>query len=68
MKTFFVELWNDPAKFRAAMRGAAVVLAGALATGAIPLPVAFAGWLGTLLPVVLAGGAAALPAGQTNPK
>lgn len=68
MKVFFSELWNDPAKFRAAMRAILVLIAGAIATGAIPLPEAFAGWVGTLIPVLLAGGAVAIPAGQTNNK
>lgn len=68
MKTFFSELWNDPAKFRAAMRAVLIVVAGAIATGAIPLPGAFAGWVGTMIPVFLGGAAAAIPAGEANPK
>lgn len=67
MKDFFVGLWTDETKFRAAIRGLAVTLAGCFATGAVPLPGFLAGWPAALLPVVLAGGAVAIPAGQRNP-
>ena len=65
MKTFLIELWTDPAKFRAAMKALAVTLAGLFATGAVPLPGFLDGWPATLLPVLMAGGAIAVPSGQT---
>lgn len=68
MKTFFSDLWNDPAKFRAAVRGCLVVAAGAIAYGVIPLPAAFTGWVAAMIPILLAGGAVAVPAGETNLK
>lgn len=68
MKTFFSELWNDPAKFRGAMRGVMILAAGGVATGVIPLPKELGGWIGTAIPWLLGGGAAAIPAGQSNDK
>lgn len=66
MKTFFSDLWNDPAKFTGAMRMFAFFIAGAIQTGLIPLPAAASGWVGTIIPILIQGGAMAVPAGQAN--
>lgn len=67
MKDFFVGLWTDETKFTAAMRGVAVLAAGGIATGAIPMPHGEVGaWMQYTLPWVLGAGAAAAPAGQKN--
>lgn len=69
MKQFFVDLWYDESKFVGLIRGALVGVAGAVATGLIPMPDGKAGaWLQYVLPWLLGGGAATIPAGQKNKK
>lgn len=67
MKDFFLGFWTDETKFVGLMRGAAVGVAGGIATGAIPMPGGTTGaWLQYVLPWVLGGGAAMATAGQKN--
>lgn len=69
MKAFFVSLWNDESKFVGLVRAGLVGVAGAIATGLIPMPNGeWGNWLQYVLPWVLGGGAAGMPAGQKNPK
>jgi hypothetical protein len=53
MKNWFLSFWNDPAKFQGAVRAGAIVGAGLIQTGAVPLPGFMGGWVGALLPYVL---------------
>lgn len=68
MKDFFVGLWTDETKFRGAMRGLGILVAGLIMKGIIPLPGAFDGWVADLIPLILGTGSAMIPAGQRNPK
>ncbi len=63
--TLLLDLWNDPAKFRAALRATIVALATAVNTGVIPVPLNTWGWYLTQFAMAVAVG---IPAGQTNPK
>ena len=63
MKTWLLSLWNDPAKFSAAVRSGVFAVATLMQQGAIPGAGTQWGWYVTLAAQALA---LAVPAGQKN--
>jgi hypothetical protein len=69
VKTFFSDIWNDPAKFTAACRGALVMVGGLVGTGLVHVPgTANDAATSQIIGILLGGFGASMAAGQKNPQ
>jgi hypothetical protein len=64
VKTWLINFWNDPASFRAAIRGLVALISGLIVNGVIVFPVGSKwAWYASIF---TGAGALMFPAGQTN--